>query len=303
MRALILAGGFATRLHPLTLNRPKPLLPVVGKPILQYILEDPGLPDRPILTTNRQFAVHFEKWLAGTNFEVDLLVEPAASENEKLGSIGAIAHAIRERALDDDLLVIAGDNLFGFKLQDLIDAYDGNPLIALHDKGTTEAVKNRYGVAILSDGGIIEFQEKPDRPRSTLASTACYVYPRAALPLFSVFRHQSEEGRDAPGHFNAWLLDAQSLPIDAYVLDCYWFDVGDRESYIAAVQHLGSRNTWIDPTSSVQDSTLNDTIVLAGSRIKNCTLLGCVVGENCELSGLRLHKEMIKDGTRLMPTA
>ena len=131
MKSLILAGGFATRLHPLTLDRPKPLLPIAGKPIVQFILEDPALPDRPILTTNRQFAPHFEKWLAETGFDVDLLVEPVVSEHEKLGSIGAIAHAIRERKINEDLLVIAGDNVFGFPLQSLLDLFQGNPLLSL----------------------------------------------------------------------------------------------------------------------------------------------------------------------------
>jgi len=298
VKALILAGGFATRLHPLTLHRPKPLLPIAGKPILQFILEDPGLPDRPILTTNRQFEPHFEAWLAETGFDVDLLVEPVLSEDEKLGSIGAIAHAIRERQIDDDLLVIAGDNLFGFPLGAMLASYRGHPLIALHDKKTEDAVRNRYGVAVVEEGRIIEFQEKPEEPRSTLASTACYIYPRSGLALVDRFRDQAPDGHDAPGFFNAWLLAEHEIQLDAFINTHYWFDVGDRTSYIEAVQHFCAGDSWIDSSSEVLESSLRDTVVLSQANIRGCDLSGCIIAEHCCLLNETLRDTVVTNVSR-----
>jgi glucose-1-phosphate thymidylyltransferase len=303
LKALILAGGFATRLYPLTLNRPKPLLPILGKPILEHILEDPGLPNRPILTTNAQFAPQFSKWLTENCYDVDLLVEPVVSEGEEIGSIGAIAHAIRERKIDEDLIIIAGGNLFGFPLHYLRDAYTGNTFVALHDMRDAKAVREKHAVAVVEARRITEFQEKPEVPRSTLASTACSVYPKSVLPLFDAFCSQRNGGKDTLGCFNAWLIEARKLRIDAFMHDHYWFDISDRASYITAAQHFCSEDSWIDSSSTVQDSALNDTIVLAGSNINHCSLRGCIIGENCNLADLAIENEVIPEGTVRVKTS
>ena len=111
MKGIILAGGYARRLWPITLDRPKPLLPVAGKPILDYIMDRYPLPDPPILSTNRRFAADFSSWAEARGHRLQLVVEETRSEEEKLGSIGALAWLIETLGLDEGLLGIGGDNL------------------------------------------------------------------------------------------------------------------------------------------------------------------------------------------------
>ncbi len=131
MRTVILAGGYGKRLWPITHDRPKPLLPVAGRPILDYIMDQLPGPERPILAVNRRFEAQFASWAKGR--AVDVVVEPSASEEEKLGSVGALAYLVDRLHLDDDLLVIGGDNLLSLSLADFRRAFRGQTLVALYD--------------------------------------------------------------------------------------------------------------------------------------------------------------------------
>jgi len=298
MRTIILAGGYATRLHPLTLERAKPLLPVRGVPIITHILRSGSFPDRPIISTNRRFGPQFEDWKQASGIDADVVIEESFCEREKLGTIGAIAYVIETCGLDDDLLVIAGDNLFGFSLDRFLAAYRGHPLIALHDIGSLERVRHRYGVAIVDEGRVTAFQEKPAEPRSTLVSTACYVYPRDVLGLFKEFFATAQAGRDAPGYFNEWLLEDRRREIDPFVFEDAWFDIGDRASYIAA-HRTSASDSWIDPSATIEDSQIVDSVVLRGAQVRSSTLRGCVVAEDCILSGVDLEDALIAENSRI----
>ena len=129
MKTIILAGGYATRLYPITASRAKALLPVAGKPIINYLLDSYTLPNRPIVSTNRRFAEQFATWEEQFGYDVELVVEETCAEEEKLGTVGAIAHLIQTLELDEDLLIIGGDNIFEFSLQSFLDAYQGLSLI------------------------------------------------------------------------------------------------------------------------------------------------------------------------------
>jgi glucose-1-phosphate thymidylyltransferase len=300
MKVVILAGGFGTRLRPITLSRPKALLPIAGEPILHRILADPGLPSRPLLVINRRFSWHFERWLATTSFDVDLLIDPSEQEEGKLGSIGALLYAIGQRDLDDDLLVIGGDNVLGFSVSEMLRAYRGVPLIALYDAKDVALVAGRYGVGIVRGRRMIDFEEKPEHPRSTLASTACYIYPASCIPLLSGFRAACTPRRDAPGHFNAWLLHTHREPVDAFVFGSYWHDIGDRASYLQANLCVSGRDCWIAPSTVVVKSQISNSIVLDGGRVERCRIDGCVIGADCRLSHVSLTDELIADGTTLL---
>jgi len=299
MRTIVLAGGFATRLLPITAERPKPLLPVAGKPIIDHILDSGLLPHPIIVSTNKRFAPQFESWRKMGNWDVELIVEETVSEKEKLGTIGAIAFVIDRCEIHEDVLVIGGDNLFGFGIEEFVSQYDGDTLIALHDLKDPELVKNRYGVAIVEDGAVIGFQEKPAEPRSTLASTACYIYPRGILPRFREFYSSSSPGKDAPGYFNEWGLTHLGWDIDVFVFESHWFDVGDRESYLAASRHYSGRDTWCGDSVAVTESHVEDSILLGNSLITNCDLRGCVVDADCQLTGVALRDCLVGSGTRL----
>jgi glucose-1-phosphate thymidylyltransferase len=299
MRTIILAGGFGTRLLPITAHRAKPLLPVAGKPIIDHVLANDHLGDGAIVSVNRRFAKQFEAWRESSDWDVELLVEETRHEREKLGTIGAIAFVIERCEIDEDILVIGGDNLFGFEIAEFIAAFRGHVLIALHDLLHPEAAKGRYGVAVVEDGKVKGFQEKPEHPRSTLASTACYIYPREALPRFQEYYSWSKPDADAPGYFNEWGLEHLGWDIDAFVFDSHWFDVGDRESYLAANRQYSGHDIWYGPKAVQKESTVQDCIFLGDSLIVNSDLRGCVVDTGCQLTGVTLRECLVGSGSKL----
>ncbi len=297
MKTIILAGGYAKRLWPITWDRPKPLLPVAGKPILDYLFERYPFSDPPILSVNRRFAPQFEDWASQRGHRAILEVEPSRSEEEKPGAVAALAQLIEKRGIDEDLLVIGGDNIFAFDLGEFVASSDGDTLVALYDLGDPAVARRRYGVAVVRDGYVVEFQEKPDVPRSSLVSTACYLFPRRVLPLLGEFVAGTPAGQDAPGYFLSWLLSRER--IKAFVFEEGWFDVGGREAYIQANLHFNGGRSWVHPRAEVRDSRLERTVVIGPSRIEEAELSGCVVDGDTELVGVELTDLLVGQGSRL----
>jgi len=244
MKAVILAGGYARRMWPLTKNRPKHLLPVAGRPMLDYVmasLESVPALEEIFISTNMRFQDQFKNYLDGVHTEkrLRLFVEDTHSEEEKLGSVGALGYLIRENNLDDELLVIGGDNIFSFKMEDFIDYFymKNANVIALYDLGDREKAR-LYGVVhIDGECRIVDFQEKPSDPQSTLVSTACYVFTRRGVQ--NILRYL-EEGNDPDkmGHFIEWLYKHDD--VYGYVFTGVWFDIGSLESYEAANKYFSS---------------------------------------------------------------
>jgi len=166
-------------------------------------------------------------------------------------------------------------------------------LIALYDVGDIERVRGRYGVAVVKDGQIVEFQEKPQDPRSTLASTACYLYPKEVLPTFREFVEGAVAGKDAPGYFNAWLLKVKNLRMDAFAFDTGWYDIGDRASYIEATQHYANADTWQGEDVVIENSVVKDSVLLEGVNITNSSITGCVIDRGVHLDGVTLSDCLI----------
>jgi len=242
MKALILAAGYATRLYPLTLERPKALLPVAGKPILEYTLdkiaECPGI-EAIYLVTNRKFYGLFQDWLTGylaspsakASAPIEILDDGTGSNEDRLGSIGDLRFAIRARGLRDDLLVICSDKIFEFSLKSLVDffAERREAVNTCFEAGEVERIRDRHGCAVADPRGrIVEFQEKPAQPRSTLESVAFYIFPEAAIPLFDLYL-QEGNNPDAPGYFAQWYV--QRRPMYAYLFKEACYDVGTQEAY------------------------------------------------------------------------
>jgi dTDP-glucose pyrophosphorylase len=207
MKALILAAGYATRLRPLTDSVPKQLLPVGGRPMVDWILDKlrEAEIDDVHLVTNGRFAGDFERWAAGKGVVVH---NDGTDTNEtRLGAIGDIQFVQTNADLDDDLLVIAGDNLFDYSLRDYIDFWgkrSGSSAVALYDVGDLELAK-QYGIVTLDeDDRIVGFVEKPADPPTTLCATATYLYARAHAALVGTYL-EGGNPPDQPGHFVAWL--------------------------------------------------------------------------------------------------
>jgi len=237
VKALILAAGYATRLSPLTDDFPKGLLPVGGRPMVDWIVDsirDAGVEDVQ-LVTNARFAPLFDDWGKGNGVTV---IDDGTDTNEnRLGAIGDI----RFSALDDDALVIAGDNLFDYRLADLIDfwrAKGSESAVAVHDVGSRELAR-KYGIVdVDADDRIVSFVEKPDDPPSTLAATATYLYSRAHLALVDAYLDEGNPP-DQPGNYVAWLHRRE--PVYAYRFEGGWYDIGDHEQLLEADNRLRGR--------------------------------------------------------------
>ena len=233
MKCLILAAGYATRLYPLTENFPKPLLEVGGKPILDWLIEDLGdAVDEYIVVSNHKFAPIFEKWIAGRPCrEKMFLVDDGSVSNEtRLGAVKDIALGIHERGIDDDLLVMAGDNLLTFSLQGFLDYF--------REKGTSCIMRfyqpdleklHKSGVAdVDSEGRILSMEEKPAQPKSHWCCPPFYIYKREDLPLVDEGIAEGC-GTDAPGSFIAWLCGRTT--VHAWEMPGERLDIGNLESY------------------------------------------------------------------------
>lgn len=222
MKALILAAGYATRLRPLTDSIPKQLLPVGDRPMVDWILDriQQTSADEIHLVTNARFAPDFERWAEDRN--VVIHNDGTTSNDDRLGAVGDIHFA----GLDDDLLVVAGDNLFDYSLADY-EAYwraTGGSCVAVLDVRDPELAK-RYGIVDVDENDrITNFVEKPEHPPTTLCATATYLYTRGHARLVETYL---EEGNppDQPGHYVAWLHKRE--PVYAYRFPGEWFDIGD----------------------------------------------------------------------------
>lgn len=237
MTALILAAGYGTRMYPLTQNTPKALLPVGGKPILRFLLDklaDPAAGVKEVvLVTNHRFAPVFEEWFrthqVGLPWRV--LDDGTTSDEKRLGSVGDIAFAIGQLKLEGDLLVLGSDNLFtealtGFMAQAL--ARTPAATLAVYEL-PDRSLANRYGVlTVTEDHRIVAFTEKPEKPESSLVSTAVYFFPGKMLPRVLQYVNSSDLP-DTLGSFIQWLIPRE--PIFAYRLAGKWFDIGDLVSY------------------------------------------------------------------------
>jgi len=234
MIALILAGGFAKRMWPLTKDTPKPLLKVSGKPMIEHIIKKLERLDikKIYISTNSKFGPIFDKWLAelDSDREIKLIVEPPVSEGEKFGAIGGLKFFLDKEDIQDDFIMINGDNLFEDELSYIHEFYREKkaPVFGLSDvKSISEARK--LGTAKLdTQNKVVDFVEKSPKPTTTLASTGIYIFPAITRDRVGEYLAQ-EHNPDAPGFFINWLR--HKTDVFGFVLTGRWFDVGSVETY------------------------------------------------------------------------
>lgn len=234
MKVIFLCGGYAKRLWPLTQNKPKALLDIAGKPILSHILEKMRHIyeiDEIIVSTNKKFDEEFHAWANTTSLKIpiSIITEPTRSEEEKFGAIAGINYVIEKKRIDDDCMIIAGDNLFGFYMLDFMKFFQAKKEAVIAAFDIKDLAKARlYGIlSIDTKSKITAFEEKPAKPLSTLASTCCYIFPKKTIRLFHKYIVEGNP-KDAPGNFLKWLIAKE--PVYAFVFDQYWFDIGDFET-------------------------------------------------------------------------
>lgn len=242
MKALILAAGYAVRLYPLTENQAKPLLQVGGKVIIDYILQNlEGVKEIKdvFVVTNDRFFSQFLQWrdnYAGTK-NILLVNDGTKSNEDRLGAIGDLHLVLQQQNINEDLLVIAGDNLFQFSLKNFADFFhqEKSTVVAFHDLKDVDKIKGKYGVGIISHHTLLEFEEKPLNPSSTLVSTACYLFTARDLAFVQDLVHTGKA--DAPGHLIRWLMEKSR--VRGFVFNEPWFDIGSFESLQEAEEVYG----------------------------------------------------------------
>lgn len=237
MNALILAAGYATRLYPLTRDKAKPLLTVGGKPIIEWVVDN--LVDVPELemiyiVTNDKFASDFQTWSERyqdrqPKFKFKIINDGSKSDEDKLGAIGDINFVVsRENLSLSDLLIVAGDNLFSGSLASFVaNAKETEATIAVYDIGDAEAIKKYGNIAIDSEGIITHFEEKPEKPRGTLAAIALYYYSPGVLSLLTTYL-AAGNNPDQPGRFVQWLYTRK--PVKTFQIKGKWLDIGSKET-------------------------------------------------------------------------
>ncbi len=237
MKVIILCAGYAVRLHPLTIDTPKPLLPIGGRPMLELLLEKvsevKGI-EEVFVVSNGKFAGHFEDWSKNPPYfkgKIRVINDGTTTNETRLGAIGDLDLAVRQGKINDDMLVLAGDNFFTFDLNEFVQiALKHKPFasLGLYDVKDLVLARNYGLVETKHDGKIILFLEKPAEPKTTLASTGIYFFPKDILGLLEIYLAE-KNNPDAPGYFIQWLIENSS--VFGIPLAGSWYDIGDRESY------------------------------------------------------------------------
>ena len=232
MKCLILAAGYATRLYPLTENFPKPLLEVQGKTILDWLIEDietAGMVDEYVVISNHKFAEHFEKWAKGKD-KITVVDDGTSSNEKRLGAVKDIQFAIEKVGLDDEMLVIAGDNLLDFSLTTFMQyAKEKNASCIMRYYEAEEARLHNSGVVTIDDADkILKMVEKPAEPESHWCCPPFYFYTREDAKLIQK-GIDAGCGTDAPGSYIAWLSTV--VPVYAFEMPGRRYDIGNLESY------------------------------------------------------------------------
>ncbi len=315
MHAFILAGGFATRLWPLTEKRAKPLLPIAGKPLLSHIVEK--IPaDIPVtVSTNAAFKEDFIAWsheVGRRNLTVR--IETTRNDDEKLGTLGATAQWIEAEKINDDILLLTGDNWFAFNMNTFVTQFDGITTVAAYDIGD-KTKASAFGTIVLEADGknVASFEEKPKEPKSSLVSTGASILPSSVIPDLLAFAKIKPD--NVGGIFEELLM--LKRPVQCFRFTEAWFDIGSFETYLEATRAIVGDQLIAAPDSvlastertgsvvlgaktSVTDSVLEDTVIFDGCVIENCVLRDCIIDNNCVLKGIDLTGKMLRAGTTLV---
>ena len=231
MTSIILAAGYATRMYPLTLNYPKPLLEVGGKKIIDWLIEDlekSGV-ERTVVVSNHKFISQFQAWAEGRE-NIIVLDDGSEDNDHRLGAVKDIEFAIEEANIDDDIVVLAGDNVLNFSLSSFIEygRKRKTSCIMRHEEKDENKLRKTGVIEIDEDELVLNMEEKPKEPKSNWAVPPFYYYTKEDKDLIKE-GIASGCGTDAPGSFVSWLV--KTRPVHAYRMIGERFDVGSIEGY------------------------------------------------------------------------
>ena len=243
MKTIVIAAGYATRLGELTKNFPKPLLQIGHSSILGRMLDDidriPDI-DEHIVITNHKFAHHFEQWKLQTHYTKPItIVDDGTETNEtRLGAVCDLLFALQKLQIDDDLLVVAADNILFFSFQEFVDfaKQKGTSCIMCHEQPSREKLQRTGAVVLDNQNRVLNMEEKPQQPKSHWAVPPFYIYRKADLDLV---RHSVENGcgKDAPGNLAHYMVDHTT--VHAWPMTAGRFDIGSLDTYHEAQERFG----------------------------------------------------------------
>ena len=243
MKTIVIAAGYATRLGELTRNWPKPLLKIGDGTILGRMLDDiDGIPDVTghVIVTNHKFAPIFEEWAAGQRYAKPVtVVDDGTETNEgRLGAVCDLLYAIDRLGIDDDLLVVAADNLLFFPFGEFVDfaKLKGTSCIMCHEQPDVDKLRRTGVITVDGDMRVLDMEEKPREPKSRLAVPPFYIYLRKDLDLV---RHSVENGcgKDAPGNLARYMVGKTVM--HAWPMSGGRFDIGSLDTYKEACERFG----------------------------------------------------------------
>jgi glucose-1-phosphate thymidylyltransferase len=221
MKAVILAAGYSGRSFPLMRDRPKALLLVNDKPVVEHIvdkLKEIKDINKIYLVTNEKYKNLFKAWLHHDNVEV--ISDQTKDKKEQLGAVGSLNFALQNKSINDDLLVVAGDNLFTFNLNPLTENKNKIKIGVYNIKDQRKATD--FGVVKVENNKLIDLKEKPEKPDSSLISTACYYFPKKSLKHISSFLAEKEESE--LGHLINYIKEKEE--VYTHNFEGKWFDIG-----------------------------------------------------------------------------
>jgi glucose-1-phosphate thymidylyltransferase len=246
MKAIILAAGYATRLYPLTLNMPKPLIEVGKKRMMEHIIhkvEEMDAVDEIHVVTNEKFYQHFVDWRADFSCTKNIVIhnDGTTTNETRLGPVGDMHFVIKNADIDDSVLIIGGDNLFDFSLLGMYSLFNAKqgPVVAARDLGDPMKLAKKYGTIEMGESNkMISFEEKPEQPKSSLAATCVYMFTKEDVKELK--RHVAEKGLpDNAGNFVTHLMTVRD--VFAYPFEEHWYDIGSHEELEEAREIFSKR--------------------------------------------------------------
>ena len=244
MKVLILAAGYGTRLYPLIKDTPKPLLVVGNKPIIDHLLKKiERLPDlkEVIVVTNKKFFNLFEDWAQQYKtwkVRIGIINDGTLTPEERLGAMGDVHFVLQEKEINDDLLILGGDNLFDYPLDDFLAFARGktpHAVIGLYDVKDKKKARNFGVVKLDAESKVISFEEKPQSPQSTLVGMCLYYLSKNSLAGVEDY-FKSSKKLDTTGDFIQWLAGQKN--VYGFTFQGRWYDIGSIESYKMAQEQF-----------------------------------------------------------------
>lgn len=320
---IILCGGYSVRLWPLTIDISKALLPVAGKPVLEYAIDfvqESSAIRKTIISVNQKFASQIQKQVdhyrsqRQLDHPIEIMVEPTTQQKEKLGPVGALQYII-SHSTPRDLLVLGGDNIFGFRLDDFLGDIprtgETRSYNAVYEYQEQTQSSSEYGrVDLDHEGNFLDFIEKPKEVSYKNISTACYFFKRRDVEAIHEYI-QAGGNSDSLGNFVHWLI--RQHPIKSFVFSSFWFDIGTRDALIQANKHFLTHSVaktgempktecfepvHIDSTSKVSNSKLGPNVYIGPEvQIINSAIHDSIIMEQCIITGSEIEHSVIGSGS------